>query len=128
MKLLKSLIAISVAMIIGFNGTMALAKDKEYEFSFKGYVSKKITEQDDYAMLKASEYALKKGYEYFTIDNIRRYEKGSSRSSFRIGARKSIRKRLYTELKIHCYDDASTIEDAYKASDVKQEIDQKYGG
>ncbi|MBT5073251.1 MAG: hypothetical protein HOH18_00035 [Kordiimonadaceae bacterium] len=104
-----------------------MAKDKAYKFNFSGYVSEEITDQDDYALMKAAEYSLKKGYSYFVLNNTRRFDKSQEQArTGRIGRRQSKKPRLRTELEIHCYDTEQNSEGAYSANSVMQDISQKY--
>lgn len=118
---------IAIVLISSFVSQMASAKDKSYRFNFSGYVSEEITDQDDFALVKAAEYSLKKGYDYFEITNTRRFDKAKEQArTGRIGRRQSTRPRLRTELEIHCYDTEQNSGEAYNASSIVQEINQKY--
>ena len=125
MNIFKTLAAIFVAILITFQTSTVFAKDKQYKFSVRGYTSEKITDREDFAMLKASQYAIKKGYEFFTVENIRRYKK-KPRGSSRYGANNPRKKQMRTEITIHCYDEASVVENALNAANVSWGINEKY--
>ena len=121
---------ISLTLIFIFSliiSPLANAKDKEFKFFVKGYTSEKIENQDDYAAYEASKYALKKGYDYFVIKNIRRYDRSKkARGGGRMGQKRTPRPKLRTELIIHGYDAMPDVEGAHTSSMVKSEIEQKY--
>ncbi|MDG1995173.1 MAG: hypothetical protein P8J14_01655 [Emcibacteraceae bacterium] len=103
------------------------AKDKEFKFFVSGYSSEKVDNQDDYAIYEASKYALKKGYEYFIVENIRRYDRAKQvKSGGRIGQRRSTKPKLRTEMIIHGYDAMPDVEGAYTSEIIKSEIEKKY--
>ncbi|MDG1857485.1 MAG: hypothetical protein P8I94_00195, partial [Emcibacteraceae bacterium] len=103
------------------------AKDKEFKFFVKGYTSEKIDNQDDYAVYESSKYAIKKGYDFFVIKNIRRYDRAKNqRSGGRIGQKRTPRPKLRTELTIHCYDAMPDVDNAHVSKMVKSNIEQKY--
>lgn len=127
MKFIIILRVIAILLISSFVSQIAAAKDKSYKFEFRGYVSEKITDQDDLALLEAAEYSIKKGYSYFVLNRTRRYDKATEPArTGRIGRRQSTRPRLRTELEIHCYDTEQSVENSYNANLVVQEINQKY--
>lgn len=127
MKFVSIIRIITVLLISSLAGQIALAKDKAYKFEFKGYVSEKIIDQDDLALLKAAEYSIKKGYDYFVLNRTRRYDRATVPArTGRIGRRQSTRPRLRTELEIHCYDTEQSVENSYNANLVVEKINQKY--
>ena len=116
----------AIVLISSFAAHISTAKDRAYKFNFSGYVSEEITDQDDFALVKAAEYSLKKGYDYFEITKTRRFDKAKQQArTGRIGCRQSSRPRLRTELEIHCYDTEQNSEETYNASSIVQEINQK---
>lgn len=100
-------------------------KDRNYKFSVNGHSSDEISNQDDFAMKKAAEYALKKGYSHFIIEDTRRYTR-KAKNSGTLGSRKSTTPRPRTELKIHVYDANSNIEDSFDAAEIIREMNSKY--
>ncbi len=124
MKLFKLLTIVLTTLCIGLSANVVTAKDKEYSFTVKGHTSEKVSNRDDFAMLSASEYALKKGYSHFTVESINHIMKGRKGSS-RIGARQP-KKKPYINIIIHCYDEASAVEDAHNAAELKSELENKY--
>ncbi len=80
---------------------------------------------DDYAMMRAAEYALKKGYTHFVIENTRRYVK-AARNGGGLGSRNSGKPKPRTELKIHVYDADPAIEGVYEAASTIQGLNTKY--
>ena len=126
MKFFKILCAL-LALSFTFSTQLASAKDKEYRFNFSGYVSEEIDNQDDLALLKAAEYSLKKGYDYFIILKTDRYDKAKkNQGNARLGRKRSTRPRLRTTLEIHCYDADPDLENSHNAEQVKNDINQKY--
>lgn len=122
-KILCALIALSITL----SAQLASAKDNEFEFVVKGFISKKIDNQDDYVLYEAAKYAKKKGYEFFEVLNVRRYDKTrSSRKMNRIGSKTSTRPRLRTEMVIHCFDAGTGKEGIYNTKTTLSEINEKY--
>lgn len=103
-----------VISIIMLGSNIATAQDnkidkgKSYSFTFSGYVSKTIDDQEDFAMLKAAQYSLKKGYSHFTIVNSDRYDNTARRANrtTKFGRKPSKRPRLKTKLTILCFNHA----------------------
>jgi len=124
MNIMKIIGALACLIVI-LSAQASIAKDKNYKFSVTGHVSEKITDKEDFALLKASEYATKKGYEFFVINKITRLEK-KPKANQRLGARSSQKKRLSTRIEIHCFDAASGAEGEYNAQTLKQNIEVKY--
>ncbi len=123
---IKKIILIFAAISIGiFSQQKVFAKDKVYTISVKGHVSGEINNQEDFTMLNASKYTLKKRYDFFTVENVRRYEK-SSKGGSRLGSRVSTKSQKRTEIRIHCFDSDSAPEGAHNATKIKQAIDEKY--
>lgn len=104
---------------------ISYARDKEYKIKFSGYYSEKITNPNEYALSKAAEFSKKKGYEFFVIKFVRRYER-ASKSMERIGARTSGKKRPTTELIMHCYDEYPDAELIYNTASIIEEMSNKY--
>lgn len=59
MKNIFSIITTTIILSL-FLKPASFAKDREYKFSFNGYVSEEIANQDDYALMEAAKYTLKK--------------------------------------------------------------------
>lgn len=125
MKTFKILCAF-IALSLSITTQAAFAKDKEFKFNFRGYVSEEINNQDDFALLKAAEYTLKKGYEYFVILETDRYDRTKKQRTTKFGTNSSKKPKLRTKLVIHCYDADPGVEGAYTANQIKQDIDAKY--
>ena len=126
MKFFSILCASIILLSSSMAGQDALAKDKSYKFNFRGYVSKQIDNQDDLALLKASEYSLKKGYDYFVIENIRRFDRAKQQRTVKFGRRTSTKPQLRTEMRIHCYDAIPDMENVHNANETVMKINQNY--
>ncbi|MCC3859827.1 hypothetical protein [Pseudemcibacter aquimaris] len=123
----KTIILNSIIALTLFMGVSAYAKDKEYEFEVRGYVSEEINDQEDFALYEAAKYAAKKGFEYFTILNVRRYDKTkSARKMDRIGSRTPKRPRLRTRMVIHCYDADPGEDTIHQTASTIGELEEKY--
>lgn len=121
---LASLIAICLASL---SFTAASAKDREFKFNFDGHVSEEIANQDDYALMEAAKYTLKKKYDYFVIKNARRYDRAKKqRGGGRFASNRPTKPRLKTELVIHCYDADPGGEGAQNAEAIIADLEQKY--
>lgn len=126
MKNIFSIITTTIILSL-FLKPASFAKDREYKFSFNGYVSEEIANQDDYALMEAAKYTLKKKYDYFVIKNARRYDRAKkTRSGVRFASNRPTKPRLKTELIIHCYDADPGSEGAHNADTTKAELEQKY--
>ncbi|MDA7569629.1 hypothetical protein N8742_08020 [Emcibacteraceae bacterium] len=98
MKNIFSIITTTIILSL-FLKPASFAKDREYKFSFNGYVSEEIANQDDYALMEAAKYTLKKKYDYFVIKNARRYDRAKkTRSGGRFASNRPTKPRLKTEL------------------------------
>lgn len=126
MKKILSLISTTIILSL-FLIPASFAKDREYKFNFNGHVSEEIANQDDYALMEAAKYTLKKKYDYFVIKNARRYDRAKKvRGGSRISNSRPSKPKLKTELIIHCYDADPGSDGAHKAKTVKAELEQKY--
>lgn len=127
MKLLP-MIALITALFLSFSTQATFAKDKSYKFNYRMSQAKEVSDENDLKLLRAAEYSLKKGYDYFVIESSRTYDKSAEQKTVKFGQRRSKRPQIRTELVIHCYDAKPELEGVYIARDVKQDIDQKYDG
>lgn len=119
------LIITTLILVLTLNTQTAFSKDRSYKFSVNGHSSDQISSQDDFAMKKAAEYALKKGYSHFVINNTRRFTK-KARNGGGLGTRNSARPKPRTELNIHVYDADPRIEGSYEAASTLEQIENKY--
>lgn len=126
MNSIKALTAAIAALFLVLQASSALANDEEHKFSFKGHSSAKITNQQDFATLKASEYASKLGYEFFSVEKVNRYETRTAKGTRRIGSVNPARKNKRTEVTIRVYNSATAGANVLKTSDVSSEINRKY--
>ena len=126
MNSIKVLMAAIAALFLALQTSPALANDGEHKFSFKGHSSAKITDQQDFAMLKASEYASKMGYEFFSVEKVNRYETRTAKGTRRIGSVNPARKNKRTEVTIRVYNSAAAGANIHKTSEVSSEISRKY--
>lgn len=126
MKKILSLISTTIILSL-FLIPASFAKDREYKFNFNGHVSEEIANQDDYALMEAAKYTLKKKYDYFVIKNARRYDRAKKvRGGSRISNSRPSKPRPKTELVIHCYDADPNNEEAHNAEAIKAELEKKY--
>jgi len=131
LRLLSTLFILLFSLGIVFNASAKDNKEsiKTYEFNFRGFVSKKINNEVDYALLKGAEFALKKKHNYFIILETRKFdatnEYADQRSS-KFGRSKPKRVRDRTEVVIKCFNEDPAIEGSYNARDTKKEIKEKY--
>lgn len=109
-----------------FSAELAFAKDKEFKFTINGYVSETVTNQNDYALLEASKYSLKKGYNFFTVEKTRRYDRSNKSKNRTFSNNRRSKPKLRTQVTIHCYDEIPDFENVYTAETLKSELEQKY--
>lgn len=126
MKKILSIISLTIILSL-LSIPASFAKDREYKFNFNGHVSKEIDNKDDYALMEAAKYTLKKKYDYFVIKNARRYDRAKKvRGGSRISNNRPSKPKLKTELIIHCYDADPGTEGVHNAETIKAQLDQKY--
>ncbi|MBT5186746.1 MAG: hypothetical protein HOH19_11030 [Kordiimonadaceae bacterium] len=109
---------------------ISLAQDeanpaKQYNFVYRGHSSKKIEDEDDYALFKAAERTIKEGYSYFKIVNLRKYDaitEYRNQRSNKLGRRYNRGKKLRSEITIDCFMENPNDEFSYNAHETKQKF------
>ncbi len=99
-----------------------------YKFSYRGHSSKKITNESDFAIIKAAEYAIGKKHTYFVIVENRKYDAAAKakQKATRFGTNISKRPKPKTELTIECFNEDPSLENSHNALNAKQDIKDKY--
>ena len=121
-----SIIAVIAVICLSFSAQTSFAKDKSYTFNYKITKSNEVTDAEDLKLLRAAEYSLKKGYDYFVIEKSRTYSKVKKQKNGRLGQKRAKRPQMRTELVIHCYDTDTKSDDLQKAKDVNVSIKHKH--